>query len=94
LAANDKPKDGCAEALKGSFTKNLGVLGVSLMVTSAVLAVGFLAHWWLWAARAEPPENVQADLRVDEDAIRSEKRNKTTKKGDAKGDPDDVWTRD
>ena len=64
------------------------------MVTSAVMAVGFLAHWWLWAARAEPPENVQADLRVDEDAIESEKRNKLNKKGGKKEDPDDVWTRD
>ena len=61
------------------------------MATSAVLAIGFLAHWWLWAARAEPPENVQADLRVDEDAIESEKRSK--KKG-GKEDTDDVWTRD
>ena len=66
---------------------------MSLLVTSGVLAIGFLAHWWLWAARAEPPENVQADVRVDEDAMESEKRNRGKKKG-AKGDPDDVWTRD
>ena len=61
------------------------------MVTSAVLAIGFLSHCWLWAARAEPPENVQADLRVDTDAIESEKRSRINKN---KSDPDDVCTKD